>query len=65
MLGLTLGVAMDRHVDSGPQEAAVSPSISLFIDDVAVQRSRGHLQGCLGLTSHCFRLQECLPGTTL
>ena len=50
MLGLTLGVAMDGHVDPGPHEAAVAPPISLLIDHVAVQRARGHLTERLGLT---------------
>ena len=65
MLGLTLGVAMDGHVDSGPHEGAVPPSITLFIEHVAVTRSRSHLTQCLRLASHFFRLQEFLNGISL
>ena len=42
MLGLTLCIAMNGDVYPGPHEAAVSPSILFLVDDVAIQRSRGH-----------------------
>src|ERR1700730_17350822 len=65
MPGLTVPVAMDRHVDPGPDAAAVSPPKSLFSDHVAVQCARDHLPDGFGLTRPVFGLDELLHGTTL
>ena len=65
MQGSTVPVAVDRHVDPGPEDGAVSPSKSLFSDHVAVQGAQGHLSDCLRLSSRVFRLDDLLNGTTL
>ena len=62
ILGPSLGVAMDGHADPRPHEAAVSPSISFFIDHVVIPRPGGHLTHRFGFTSHLFRPHVFLNG---
>jgi len=56
---------MDGHVDPGPHDAPVPSSILLFIDDVAVQQSCGHLTERLDLASPFFRPHELLSARSL
>ena len=58
MLRQAVGVAVDRHVDPGPHEAAVVAPIAPLVDDIASQRARGQLTKRFGLALRCLRLEQ-------
>ena len=58
VLRLALAVAMDRHVDARPDEAAVAPTKSSLVDDVPLQLPVGHAAKRRGVAGDVLALHE-------